>query len=82
MESLGYIPGVEPLQAKLDDMSASWAARSLRSGYPFIRNLTDTPPSPGWTSWHDGTGAHGWTTASAISSAMYTSPILSRQSRS
>lgn len=80
-QKLGYIGGVELLQAELDAMSVTWAARSLRTGDPFIKELTDTSPSPGCTNWHDGTGEHGWTTDSAISSTMYLSPIPSPQAR-
>ena len=56
---LGYIAGVEPLQVKLDDLSASWAARSLRTGDNQIRKFTDAPHSRGTSSWHDGTMARG-----------------------
>jgi len=79
---LGYIAGVEPLQAKLDDLSTSWAARSLHSGDPTACTLVDSTPSTEHTSCHDGTGRRGFTTDSAISSAFYISPIPSPESRS
>jgi len=37
---------IEPLETKLDDLSASWAARSLRTGDTHIRRTLDLPPPP------------------------------------
>jgi len=54
-QKLGFIAAVEPLHIKFDDLSASWAARSPRTGDPTTRKLADAPPSPGCTSWHDAT---------------------------
>ena len=75
MEKLGYIAGVEPLQAKLDDISTSWAARSLRTGDARIRAAVATPVSPSCTAWFDGTTQ--LLTDSPIASAFYISAIPS-----
>jgi len=81
-EKLGYIANIEPLQVKLDDQSSSGAARSLRTGDKAIRDLAGAPPAPGCTPWHNGTGIHGYTTDSPISSAFYIAPIPTPQSPS
>jgi len=66
-----FIAAVEPLQVILDDLSASWAARSLRAGDKMIRRLADEPPTWGTTAWYDGTGQNGWKTDSPITSASF-----------
>ena len=47
------------LEVKLDDLSVSWAARSLRAGEPQIRRILDEDVTrthkTGTASWHDGT---------------------------
>ena len=57
-ETLLAISHIEPLQTKLDDITACWAARSLRTGDPHLRQILDTPPpnDPTITCWHDGRG--------------------------
>ena len=45
-DKLLAIAHIEPLQTKLDDISACWAARSLRTGDIHIRKILETPPPP------------------------------------
>lgn len=52
---LGYIANVEPIQAKLTDMGARWAARAISTGDPHVRGFLQDKPR-GFPAWHDGTG--------------------------
>jgi len=53
-EKLGYIANVEPIQAKLTDMGACWAAKAISTGDPHIRSFLHDQPQ-GFPPWHDGT---------------------------
>ena len=53
-EKLGFIANIEPIQDKLADMGACWAAKAISTGDPQIRALLQED-TPGWTAWHDGT---------------------------
>jgi len=79
---LEFIAGVEPLQIFLDDLSATWAARSLRTGDKLLRNLVDERPAPGATGWYDATGQDGTRTDCEVASAFYMADIPSPESRS
>jgi len=45
-EKLEAISHIEPLQSKLNDISACWAARSLRTGDNHIHRTLDHPLTP------------------------------------
>ena len=49
-EKLLAIAGIEPLQAKLNDISNTWAARVLRTGDKTIRRFLEGPPTK--DAWH------------------------------
>jgi len=79
-EKLGFITAVEPLQCRLDHISILWAARSLRTGDPHIRDILDTNPAPNHTLWHDSTGNPNLD--GPISGVFYLTPILTQDERS
>ena len=69
--ALGWIVGVEPLQDKLDDMSASWAARVLRTGDQNIRDFPEKQPAGGSDWWHNGRIHMGTWTAIDLAERSY-----------
>ena len=48
-QELGWIAAVEPLQSRLDHISISWAARSLRTGDKEIREFLEDKVTSGYT---------------------------------
>jgi len=71
---LGLIANIKPINAKLSDISSSWAARVLRTGDREIREFLDQKPSEGCPPWYCGNNPHA-ARHSAISRAFYYSGI-------
>jgi len=69
-EKPGYIGNIEPIQDKLADMGACWAAKAIATGDPLIRAIVEENV-PGQTAWHDGTGGPSDTRDTPVSTAFH-----------
>lgn len=61
---------MEPIEDKLRDMGACWAAKSVRTGDPLIRHILQQQPT-GFPPWHDGTGGPQLTHETPITAAFH-----------
>ena len=52
------IANVEPLDAILQDLAASWASRMVKTGDPLVRAFLESPPARLHNPWHDGSTPH------------------------
>jgi len=75
-EKLGFIANIEPIQTKLTDMGACWAAKAIATGDPHIRSSLEGPPKD-FPPWHNGTGGPQSTLESPISAAFHLTAISS-----
>jgi len=73
---LGLITNIEPIQTKLADMGACWAAKAIATGDPHIRGFLEDHPH-GFPPWHDGTGGPQATLESPITAAFHLTAIAS-----
>lgn len=80
-QKLGWIAEVEPLQSKLDGISVTRAAWSLRTGDVEIRSFLKGRVSADHTEWHDGTGKADFKLNGPINAASCLTPIVHLQER-
>ena len=52
--TLAGIAAVEPLERKLDDISVSWFAGSIKNADPNIPDFLHSSPAPLYHRWEDG----------------------------
>ena len=72
---LGLIANIEPIQTKLADMGARWAAKAMSKGDLHIRDFLEDSPPQGFPFWHDGTGGPQTPLESLITAAFHLTGI-------
>jgi len=68
---LGLIANIEPIEEKLRDIGACWAAKATRTGDPIIRDFLAHAPAKGFPTWHDGTSGPEPTHENPITAAFH-----------